>query len=292
VTRGKGLECPPLLARSKVQAVWGIKGGVGKSTVSALVAKASSQKVNKVTLLVDTDFRDGSSRFFLGEEARRLEGWYDVLVKGGRLEKYLHRVEPNLYVVPSGTMDSAMKYSMMIAQKGVREVMKIVARTVSEIQEDFDLVVVDVPVTSFADVPILKCMIDSLRAKNTLVTQASAPEIRRTLKLVREAINLLPSLLVVNQIHPRVLADANERRALLSVILEIVEEGIKVIPIPFSGELYEHINWNSKTVEALEECMAYLLWGVGDPKWCNFATRGLYSPEIAKMVASISSPSA
>ena len=270
--------------------MWGIKGGVGKSTVSALLAHANATIANMKTLLIDTDFRDGSSRFFLGQEARKLEGWYDVLVKGGHLEKYIHTVMPTLHVIPPGSLDSAMKYSSLIASKGIKYVMRLVANSLVEIQADFERVFMDSPVTSFADIPILKCSIESLNAYNVLLSQASIPEIRRTLKVVREAIGLTPTLLVVNQVHPMVLADINERRLLLGTILEIVRQGIKVMAIPFSGELYKSINWSSKTVKAIEECMTYLLWKVGDPKWCTFATRGLYEPEVAKMVASASPP--
>jgi len=279
-----------MIRERKVYVVWGIKGGVGKSTVSSLLAHASANSDNKMTLLVDTDFRDGSSRFFLGEEARKLEGWYDVLIKGGHLDKYIHSVTPTLHVIPPGSVNSAMKYSSLIAKKGIENAMRLVADALVEVQSRFERVFMDSPVTSFADVPILKCSIETLNAYNVLITQASIPEIRRTLRVAREALRLTPTLLVINQIHPIALADANERRLLLGAILETVREGIKVMAIPFSGELYKRINWSSRTVKAIEECMAFLLWGVGNPKMCTFATRGLYEPEIAKMIASISSP--
>ncbi len=285
----KGLpKCPPLLRDRKVYVVWGIKGGVGKSTISAILAHASATIANKKTLLIDTDFRDGSSRFFLGEDARKLPGWYDVLVKGGKIEKYVHSVHPNLHVIPSGTLDSAMVYSSLIAKKGIEYVSRMVANALIELQELFDLVVMDSPVTSFADIPILKCAIDTLNAYNVLLSQASIPEIQRTLKVVQEAIGLTPTLYVINQIHPMVLADVSERRTLLATLLEIARKGIKVMAVPFSGELYKTINWNSRTVKALEECMSFLLWGFGEPKECMLATRGLFEPEIAKMIASIS----
>jgi len=282
-------RCPSLVRERKFYAVWGIKGGVGKSTVSALLAHASSNITGTKTLLIDTDFRDGSSRFFLGEKARTLEGWYDVLVKGGRLERYVHTVTPMLSVIPPGSLDSAVEYSSLIQKKGIRYVVRLVANALVEIQAGFDRVFLDFPVTSFTDIPILKCSIEALSAHNIIITQASIPEIERTLKLVKETLGVKPFLLVVNQLHPLSLADVKERRLFLSSILKIVRDGIKVMPIPFTGELYRTINWNSQTVRAIEECLSFLLWGRGNPRACTFATRGLYEPETAKMVASLSS---
>ncbi len=285
--RRGAIECEPLLRERKVMVVWGIKGGVGKSTVSALLAYASANKRGANTLLVDTDFRDGASRFFLGEEARKLKGWYDVLVEGGTLDRFIHSISPNLHIIPSGTLESALKFSSLIAKKGVEYVARLVANTLLQIQEDYDQIILDSPVTSFADIPILKCNISTLNAESTLLSQASLSEVQRTLNIALSVLKIVPKLFVINQVHPKVLTDVSERRLIVAALLNILRRGIKAIAIPLHGSLYKEIKWDSSTVKAIVECLSFMVWGLGDPKACVLATSGIIDDEIVKEIAAM-----
>ncbi len=287
VARKKSIECEPLLHEKKVLVVWGIKGGVGKSTVSALLASASANIRSAKTLLVDTDFRDGASRFFLGEEARKLKGWYDVLIEGGTLDKFIHTVSPNLHVIPSGTLDSALKFSSLIAKKGVEKVARLIANTLLQIQEDYEQIILDSPVTSFVDIPILKCNISTLNADSVLLSQASLGEVQRTLNIALSVLGIKPLLFVINQVHPKILTDANERRLIIGAIFNIIQRGIKAIALPLHGSLYKEIRWRSSTVKAIVECFSFLLWGIGEPKTCVLATSGLVDEDMIKQISAI-----
>ena len=285
VARKRAIECEPLLREKKVLVVWGIKGGVGKSTISALLAYASSNIRSKKTLLVDTDFRDGASRFFLGEEARKLKGWYDVLIEGGTLDKFIHAVSPTLHVIPSGTLDSALKFSSLIAKEGVEKVARMVASTLLQIQEDYDQIILDSPVTSFADIPILKCNIQTLNADSVLLSQASLGEVQRTLNIAISVLGIKPVLFVINQVHPKILTDMTERRLIVAALINIIQKGIRAIAIPLHGSLYKEIRWRSSTVRAIVECLSFMLWGVGEPKSCILATSGLIDEDLIKQLS-------
>ncbi|ALU12817.1 hypothetical protein EYM_07785 [Ignicoccus islandicus DSM 13165] len=281
-------HCEPLLKRENVITVWGIKGGVGKSTTSALIAASSAFKSKRRTLLIDADFRDGASRFFLGERARNLKGWYDVLEIGGSLDDYTHVLGDGLlHVIPSGTLDSAIKYSEEIMRYGIPHAARKVAQTLFEISEFYDLIVFDTPAASFADIPILKCVIESLNARSVLLSQASITEIERTLRIAEAAMGTLPDIFVINQITPRILTDVNERRLLMNEIMNIVARNVKVLTIPFMSKLYKRILWESSEVQVLLECIAYLIWGKGRPQVCTISTRGLMTVDLAKSIASI-----
>ena len=208
--RKRNILCPPMLKNSKLYTVWGIKGGVGKSTSSALISASAAGKSKLRVLLIDTDFRDGASRFFLGEEARNLKGWYDVLEEGGELDKFTHTLfNGYLHVIPSGTIDSAIKYSAEIAEHGIEYAARKVATTLFEMVEFYDMIVMDTPAASFADIPILKCVIQALDAKSVLLSQASIVEIERTLKIAESTMGSLPKAFIINQINPRTLTDPN-----------------------------------------------------------------------------------
>ncbi len=281
-------HCEPLIKRSNVMMVWGIKGGVGKSTTSALLAASASSKTKKRTLLVDADFRDGASRFFLGEKARNLKGWYDVLEVGGSLDEYIHILHNGLlHVIPSGTLDSAIKYSEEIMRYGIPHAARKVAQTLFDISEYYDIIVFDTPAASFADIPILKCVIESLNARSVLLSQASVLEIERTLKIAEASMNSLPNVFVINQITPRILSDVNERRMLINEVLSVISRNVKVLTIPFLSKLYKRIVWESSEVQALLDCIAYLLWGKGKPQICTISTRGLLTVDLVRSIASI-----
>ncbi|UXD22935.1 hypothetical protein IPA_09740 [Ignicoccus pacificus DSM 13166] len=268
--------------------MWGIKGGVGKSTTSALISASAAAKAKRRVLLIDADFRDGASRFFLGEEARNLKGWYDVLEVGGELDKFIHTLYNGyLHVIPSGTIESAIKYSAEIAEHGIEYAAKKVAETLFTISEYYDLIVMDTPAASFADIPILKCVISSLDAKSVLLSQASIVEIERTLKVAEVTMGFLPKAFVINQVNPRTIADPNERRMLINEVLNITSRKIKTLVILFMTRLYRRIDWGSLEVNMLLDCIAYLLWKKGRGQACMTVTRGLLDMELVKAIAEI-----
>jgi len=286
--RKRNLLCPPLLKNSRLHTVWGIKGGVGKSTSSALISASASRKSKLRVLLIDSDFRDGASRFFLGEEARNLKGWYDVLEEGGELGKFTHVLfNGYLHIIPPGTIDAAIKFSAEIAEYGIEHAAKKVASTLFEIVEFYDMIVMDTPAASFADIPILKCVNHALDAKSILLSQASIVEIERTLKIAESTMGSLPKAFIINQINPRTLTDPNERRTLINEVLNITSKNVKTLIIPFMSRLYRRIEWGSLEVNTLLDCMAYLFWKKGRVQSCVVTTRGLMDMDLAKAIAEI-----
>ncbi len=287
-SKHRGVKCPILMKNSRIITVWGIKGGVGKSTSSALISASAAGKSKMRVLLIDADFRDGASRFFLGEEARNLKGWYDVLERGGELDKYIHTLfNGYLHIIPSGTIESAIKYSAEIAEHGIEYAARKVAETLFTISEFYDLIVMDTPAASFADIPILKCVITSLDAKSVLLSQASIVEIERTLKIAETTMGQLPKAFIINQINPRTLTDPNERRMLVNEVLNITSRNVKTLVIPFMTRLYRRIDWGSLEVNTLLDCIAYLFWKKGRPQSCIVTTRGLMEMDLVKAIAEI-----
>jgi len=287
-SRKRDFGCLPLLKNSKVITVWGIKGGVGKSTTSALLSASTAARAKKRVLLIDADFRDGASRFFLGEEARNLKGWYDVLEIGGELDQYIHTLYNGyLHIIPSGTIESAIKYSAEIAEHGIEYASKKVAETLFTISEYYDLIVMDTPAASFADIPILKCVISALNAKSVLLSQASIVEIERTLKIAEVTMGALPKAFVINQVNPRTIADPNERRMLINEVLNITAKNIKTLVVLFMTRLYRKIDWGSLEVNMLLDCISYLLWRKGEAQACVTVTRGLLDLELVHAITEI-----
>ncbi len=278
-------KCPTVLRESKTWLVWGIKGGVGKSTVSALFSVASSG--NKRTLLIDSDFRDGASRFILGPQARQLKGWYDVLVFGGELEQLIHRSPLGVEVLPPGTLQAAIEYSKIVAQNGIEEAAQLVAEKLIDLVADYEVIVIDTPAASFADIPIIKCTLDVVNGKSVLLVQGSIPEIERTLKVSYAVMGRYPDILAINQIHPKTIKDPLERELLKNEILKILALKVKVLAIPFMSVLYQRILWENELVKTLLSCISAIAWKTGNPAACEKISMGLIDKALAESLSSV-----
>lgn len=111
------------------------KGGVGTSTVSALLALAGALEDRRV-LLIDGDEGVGSLNFLLGFPDPGL-GLGDL--RGGELEPHdlLHPVTDCLWFLPGGGGSSESTLATALGER------RALFRRVSDLYGDFDLVVVD-----------------------------------------------------------------------------------------------------------------------------------------------------
>lgn len=121
----------------KVICTANIKGGVGKSTVSATLATGLNLRGNKV-LMVDGDPQSNLSMSFLAEQADDIPSLYNVYSEGESIDKVKISVREGLDIVPG---DFALCNADMQFLKAGR--LKMLQKALKNMKTEYDFVVID-----------------------------------------------------------------------------------------------------------------------------------------------------
>lgn len=126
--------------KSATIAIYSVKGGVGKTTLSVNLAWCSAQIAGRRTLLWDLDAAGGAG-FLLGIEPHKSRGAQGVISQDREPEKLIRKTSvDNLDLLPAD--ESIRKLDMLLARIGKR---KRLAKLADRLSSDYQRILLDCP---------------------------------------------------------------------------------------------------------------------------------------------------
>lgn len=199
-------------------AVFGRKGGVGKSTLSVNLAHAFS-KIGLKTLLIDLDSQNDSSLFLGITKDQYNKTFYDLFDKKNpaRLEECLIEARENLYLLPNNQIE----FIEAELHKESR-IDKILAHKLKDLDEmDFDIVMFDTAPTRNKINDAILCYVDGL----ILPVQLQAPSVRSVGNIYGYLHSMFISPDIIKAVIPNMYnATTNDSKENLQFLKEFFEE--------------------------------------------------------------------
>ena len=135
------------MAKGKVLTISLQKGGVGKSTTTAIIAHLMSQEGFKV-LAIDMDTQGNLTNLLSGVEPEDLgDRTIFEAIRDENISPYIARLKPELHLV-GGNDNLAFLSELLYIEKGLRsrkEVNLMLDKIISPIKNDYDFILIDTP---------------------------------------------------------------------------------------------------------------------------------------------------
>lgn len=248
-----------LLSRSKVVAVYNIKGGVGKTTSAVNIAYHLSQQGHK-TLFWDMDAQGSASFFFdmelgiKGGVSAAVEDMHTVPKAREILDCVAQTPYENLYLLPADTSFRLLDIKVASAQLANQ----FIKQFLSPFRDEYDYIIVDCPPSLTVSVESM-LNVSNLIVVPTIPTTLSVRMLDELVEFVNTEIPSKPAILaffsMMNEqkaMHKEIFAQlCSERKKIMSPIVvpyaaEVERMGIEKAPIATYAP-------SSRAVEAYNE---------------------------------------